>query len=142
MMPNRKHPELVDCYVGGRVRAARMANQMSQEKLGDAIGVSFQQVQKYEHGTNRIGASRLDAIARNLNRPVAWFFEGAPQPAVNGSAKGTAEQLTFDPIYELARTKEGTDLARAFVRIKSERMRRAILAITETAAGNNNGELQ
>ncbi|HEY7998216.1 MAG TPA: helix-turn-helix transcriptional regulator, partial [Pseudolabrys sp.] len=74
----KKSPNPVDKYVGARVRMRRMMLNMSQEKLGDALGLTFQQVQKYEKGTNRVGASRLQAISNILQVPVSFFFEGAP----------------------------------------------------------------
>ena len=76
-MANKKQPNPVDIHVGGRVRLRRMMLGMSQEKLGDHLGITFQQIQKYEKGTNRIGASRLQHIARVLTVPVAFFFEDA-----------------------------------------------------------------
>ncbi|MGH6853068.1 MAG: helix-turn-helix domain-containing protein, partial [Methylocella sp.] len=74
----KKIPNPIDRHVGGRVRMRRVMLGMSQEKLGDALGLTFQQVQKYEKGTNRIGASRLQQISRTLDVPPAFFFEGAP----------------------------------------------------------------
>ena len=74
----KKAPNPIDKHVGARVRMRRMMLSMSQEKLGDALGLTFQQVQKYEKGTNRIGASRLQQIANILQVPVSFFFEGAP----------------------------------------------------------------
>src|SRR3977135_1506695 len=74
----KKAPNPVDRHVGSRVRMRRMMLSMSQEKLGDALGLTFQQVQKYEKGTNRIGDSRLQQIANTLQVTVAFFFEGAP----------------------------------------------------------------
>src|SRR6187431_2197672 len=74
----KKAPNPTDKHVGARVRMRRMMLAMSQEKLGDALGLTFQQVQKYEKGTNRIGASRLQQISHILQVPVAFFFEGAP----------------------------------------------------------------
>ena len=77
-MMAKKAPNPTDKHVGSRVRMRRMMLGMSQEKLGDALGLTFQQVQKYEKGTNRIGASRLQQISHILQVPVAFFFEGAP----------------------------------------------------------------
>ena len=74
----KKAPNPTDKHVGARVRMRRMMLAMSQEKLGDALGLTFQQVQKYEKGTNRIGASRLQQISNILQVPVSFFFEGAP----------------------------------------------------------------
>ena len=76
----KKAPNPIDKHVGSRVRMRRMMVGMSQEKLGDALGLTFQQVQKYEKGTNRIGASRLQQISIILQVPVSFFFEGAPAP--------------------------------------------------------------
>src|SRR5438132_9700768 len=85
----KKAPNPIDKHVGSRVRMRRMMLGMSQEKLGDALGITFQQVQKYEKGTNRISASRLQHISQILQVPVAFFFEGAPhQP---GQPKGLGE---------------------------------------------------
>src|SRR4026207_2406335 len=85
----KKAPNPIDRHVGSRVRMRRMMLSMSQEKLGDALGLTFQQVQKYEKGTNRIGASRLQQIAHILQVPVAFFFEGAPHSS--GHAGGMSE---------------------------------------------------
>ena len=83
----KKAPNPIDRHVGSRVRMRRMMLAMSQEKLGDALGLTFQQVQKYEKGTNRIGASRLQQISHILQVPVAFFFEGAPsRPATPATA--------------------------------------------------------
>ena len=78
----KKGPNSTDVHVGRRVRMRRKMLAMSQTKLGDALGLTFQQVQKYENGTNRIGASRLEQISNILQVPVAFFFEGAPQASV------------------------------------------------------------
>jgi len=81
----KKAPNPIDKHVGSRVRMRRMMLSMSQEKLGDALGLTFQQVQKYEKGTNRVGASRLQQIAQILQVPVSFFFEGAPHsPGYSG----------------------------------------------------------
>jgi transcriptional regulator with XRE-family HTH domain len=77
-LPRKKAPNPIDQHVGSRVRMRRLMLAMSQEKLGAALGLTFQQVQKYERGTNRIGASRLQQISQILQVPVAFFFEGLP----------------------------------------------------------------
>src|SRR3954447_17182844 len=81
IMMVKKAPNPVDWHVGSRVRMRRMMLSMSQEKLGDALGLTFQQVQKYEKGTNRVGASRLQQISNILQIPVAFLFDGAPNGA-------------------------------------------------------------
>src|SRR5437868_15209189 len=92
-MMAKKAPNPIDKYVGGRVRMRRMMLGMSQEKLGDGLGLTFQQVQKYEKGTNRIGASRLQTIAHILQVPVSFFFDEAPQGAL---AKSATNSPPFD----------------------------------------------
>ena len=92
----KKTPNPTDKHVGSRVRMRRMMLGMSQEKLGDALGLTFQQVQKYEKGTNRIGASRLQQIAHFLQVPVAFFFEGAPD-----LLPGRADGMTRSPLAGL-----------------------------------------
>jgi transcriptional regulator with XRE-family HTH domain len=134
----KKAPNPIDRHVGSRVRMRRMMLGMSQEKLGDALGLTFQQVQKYEKGSNRIGAGRLQQIALILQVPVSFFFEGAPaQP--EGTA-GFAAPQTPDYATGLLSTSEGLALARAFMRISNVRLRRRIvdlveeMAVEETAA--------
>src|SRR6267378_4357029 len=83
-----KAPNPVDKYVGSRVRMRRIMLGMSQEKLGEALGLTFQQVQKYEKGTNRVGASRLQQIAEILQVPVAFLFDGGPSGIVGGENFG------------------------------------------------------
>src|SRR5580658_7342364 len=92
----KKAPNPIDKHVGSRVRMRRMMLSMSQEKLVNALDLTFQQVQKYEKGTNRIGASRLQQISETLQVPVAFFFEGAPSGApVNGEAPSPAYVSDF-----------------------------------------------
>ena len=83
-----KAPNPVDKYVGSRVRMRRIMLGMSQEKLGEALGLTFQQVQKYEKGTNRVGASRLQQISEILQVPVSFLFDGGPSGMVNGEGFG------------------------------------------------------
>ena len=87
----KKVPNPIDKHVGGRVRMRRMMLSMSQEKLGDAIGLTFQQVQKYEKGTNRVGASRIQQISEILQVPVSFLFEGGPSGTA--SAGGLSEAI-------------------------------------------------
>ena len=95
----KKAPNPIDKHVGSRVRMRRMMLGMSQEKLGDALGLTFQQVQKYEKGTNRIGASRLQQISQILQVPVAFFFEGAPDVPTARLARATALDEAPSPTY-------------------------------------------
>src|SRR5512138_763189 len=103
-----KAPNPVDKYVGSRVRMRRILVGMSQEKLGEALGLTFQQVQKYEKGTNRIGASRLQHIARHLGVPVEYFFEGAPQ--VEPRQDGFHEAPDTNYVADFLTTSDGVQL--------------------------------
>src|SRR6202162_2630320 len=95
----KKAPNPIDKHVGSRVRMRRMMLSMSQEKLGGALGLTFQQVQKYEKGTNRIGASRLQQISQILQVPVAFFFEGAPTFHPHGEGDGDSAGEAPSPTY-------------------------------------------
>src|ERR1700760_119105 len=95
----KKAPNPIDKHVGSRVRMRRMMLSMSQEKLGDALGLTFQQVQKYEKGTNRIGASRLQQISQILQVPVSFFFEGAPTVSAPGNPRQDGMGEAPSPAY-------------------------------------------
>src|ERR1700731_2165712 len=115
-MAAKKSPNPIDKHVGSRVRMRRMMLSMSQEKLGDELGLTFQQVQKYEKGTNRIGASRLQQISRILQVPGSFFFEGAPD--VPGSRPVAGKEVA-SPSYvsNFLATTHGLALTKAFMRI-------------------------
>jgi transcriptional regulator with XRE-family HTH domain len=117
----------VDKHVGSRARMRRMMLGMSQEKLGDALGLTFQQVQKYEKGTNRISASRLQHLSQILQVPVPFFFEGAP-----GGAAGLDESPSY--VNEFLATSDGLVLAKAFTRIGDPKLRRLIVRLVEDCA--------
>jgi transcriptional regulator with XRE-family HTH domain len=107
---------------------------MSQEKLGDALGLTFQQVQKYEKGTNRIGASRLQQISNILQVPVAFFFEGAPDLAGGRTPTGKdAPSPTY--VADFLATSDGLALTKAFMRIPDPKLRRRIVDLVEQIAG-------
>jgi transcriptional regulator with XRE-family HTH domain len=110
----------------------RMMLGMSQEKLGDALGLTFQQVQKYEKGTNRIGASRLQQISDILKVPVSFFFEGAPSPA---QADGMEESPSPAYVSDFLATSDGLALTKAFTQIKDGKLRRRIVDLVEAIAG-------
>jgi len=129
----KKAPNPTDKHVGSRVRMRRMMLSMSQEKLGDALGLTFQQVQKYEKGTNRIGASRLQQISHILQVPVAFFFEGAPSP--HGHGDGLKEAPSPAYVSDFLATSEGLALTKAFMRIKETKLRRRIVDLVEEIAG-------
>jgi transcriptional regulator with XRE-family HTH domain len=107
---------------------------MSQEKLGDALGLTFQQVQKYEKGTNRIGASRLQQIAHILQVPVEFFFEGGP---ASGAAGGFGEAPSPAYISDFLSSSDGLALTKAFMRIDNPKLRRRIVDMVEEIAGEN-----
>jgi len=108
---------------------------MSQEKLGDALGLTFQQVQKYEKGTNRIGASRLQQISIILQVPVAFFFEGAPTLHAHSDSIKEAPSPAY--VSDFLATSEGLALTKAFTRIKQPKLRRRIVDLVEEIAGKD-----
>lgn len=130
----KKAPNPTDRHVGSRVRMRRMMLGMSQEKLGDALGLTFQQVQKYEKGTNRIGASRLQQISHILQVPVAFFFEGAPNVPGGSRAEGTGEAPSPAYVSDFLATADGLALTRAFMRISDSKLRRRIVDLVEQIA--------
>jgi transcriptional regulator with XRE-family HTH domain len=132
----KKAPNPIDKHVGSRVRMRRMMLGMSQEKLGDALSLTFQQVQKYEKGTNRIGASRLQQIAHILQVPVAFFFEGAPDLGDGSSTNGLAEAPSPAYISDFLATSDGLALTKAFMRIRDAKLRRRIVDLVEHIAGD------
>ena len=123
----KKAPNPIDRHVGSRVRMRRMLIGMSQEKLGEALGLTFQQVQKYEKGTNRIGASRLHRIASVLGVPVEFFYEGAPHGS--GAATGFAEPASSTYVSDFLSTSEGVQLVKAFLAVKDPKVRRKIVEL-------------
>jgi transcriptional regulator with XRE-family HTH domain len=126
----KKAPNPIDKHVGSRVRMRRMMLGMSQEKLGDALGLTFQQVQKYEKGTNRIGASRLQQISEILQVPVSFFFEGAPSGS-GTPTPGLGESPSPAYVSDFLATSDGLALTKAFVQIKDSRLRRRIVDLVE-----------
>src|SRR2546430_8237952 len=134
-MMAKKAPNPIDQHVGSRVRMRRMMLGMSQEKLGDGLGLTFQQVQKYEKGTNRMGASRLQHISQLLQVPVPFFFEGAPQ--LTGQSKGNGEASSPAYVFDFLATTDGLALTKAFIRIKEIRVRQRIVRLVEEIAGDD-----
>jgi transcriptional regulator with XRE-family HTH domain len=131
----KKSPNPTDKHVGSRVRMRRMMLAMSQEKLGDALGLTFQQVQKYEKGTNRIGASRLQQISNILQVPVSFFFEGAPNSHPGNSGFDEAPSPAY--VSDFLATSDGLALTRSFMRIKDTKLRRRIVDLVEQIAGED-----
>ena len=133
MMENKKKPNPIDIHVGSRVRLRRTMLGMSQEKLGESLGITFQQIQKYEKGTNRVGASRLQNISSILNVPVSFFFEDAPGDQTNSQA-GFAEASSSNYVVDFLSSSEGLQLNRAFVRIGDPKVRRKLVDLVKALA--------
>ena len=125
----------IDKHVGSRVRMRRMMLGMSQAALGDGLGISFQQVQKYEKGTNRMGASCLQQISHILQTPLPFFFEGAPH--LPGQPTGIGEAPSPAYVSEFLATTDGLALTKAFMRIKEPGLRRRIVELVEKIAGED-----
>lgn len=128
----KKIPNPIDKYVGSRVRMRRLMLDMSQEKLGDALSLTFQQVQKYEKGTNRVSASRLQQLSNILQVPVPFFFAGAPR--LPGQRKVTNETPSPAFVSDFLATTDGLALTKAFVQIKDAKLRRRIVNLVEEIA--------
>lgn len=129
---NAKAPNAIDIYVGSRVRMRRLLLGLSQERLADQIGVTFQQVQKYEKGMNRIGASRLQRIAEVLSTSPSYFFQqDDAQPL---TLEGLEMPRKADPVSEFLRSKEGLSLNRAFLRITDPQVREKIVSLVKAMA--------
>jgi len=129
----KKQANPVDAHVGHRVRLRRMLIGMSQERLGELLGLTFQQVQKYEKGINRIGAGRLFEVAGILGVPISFFYEDAD---ANG-ARGFSEAGEPPPVMEFLASGEGLQLSLAFMRIKDMKVRRRILDLVRSLADAN-----
>jgi transcriptional regulator with XRE-family HTH domain len=134
MIMAKKAPNPIDKHVGARVRMRRMMLSMSQEKLGDALGLTFQQVQKYEKGTNRIGASRLQQISNILQVPVSFFFDGAPHVPGTGRYEGMSEAPSPAYVSDFLATSDGLALTKSFMRIHDSKLRRRIVDLVEQIA--------
>lgn len=135
---NVRRPNPMDVHVGSRVRLRRILLGMSQEKLGERLGLTFQQIQKYEKGVNRIGASRLFDMARVLGVQIQYFYDDAPIASENehGQIVGFAERSGDDYLVEFLNSREGVELNRAFTRIADSRVRRSIIELVRAMAGD------
>lgn len=127
----KKTPNPIDVHVGARVRLRRTMLSLSQEKLGESLGITFQQIQKYEKGTNRIGASRLQKLSEILKTPVSFFFEDVP-----GSRQNITGELseTDSPNYvvDFLSSSEGLQLNKAFANIKDPKVRKKIIDLVRS----------
>jgi transcriptional regulator with XRE-family HTH domain len=130
-----KAPNPTDKHVGSRVRMRRKMLAMSQEQLADALGITYQQVQKNEKGANRIGASRLQQISHILQVPVAFFFEGAPNASAPHGSNGSTSSMA--EINDFISDSDGLRLIRAFMRIDNAALRRRIVMLVQEIAGDD-----
>jgi transcriptional regulator with XRE-family HTH domain len=130
-----RRPNPIDVHVGSRVRLQRMLLGISQEKLGERLGLTFQQVQKYEKGVNRIGASRLFDLAQVLGVPVQFFYDDAPAGETKDVVSaGFADRTADNYVFDFLNTREGLELNKAFARISDHKARRAILDLVRSLA--------
>lgn len=128
----KKQANPIDAQVGNRVRLRRMLIGMSQEKLGELLGLTFQQVQKYEKGVNRIGAGRLYQVAGILGVPIGYFYEGVIEQAPRLSEM--SEDAGAPPVMEFLASGEGLQLSMAFMRIKDPKVRKRVLDLVKSLA--------
>jgi len=135
MTVKKKNPDPIDVYVGSRIRLRRNIVGISQEKLGEKLGVTFQQVQKYEKGVNRVGASRLQVISEVLDVPVSYFFEDHEAAA---SGELAEERSSFT---DFSTSTEGLQLLRAFTNIHDSKIRRKIIDLAKALADDNMTDL-
>lgn len=128
----KKQANPVDIQVGTRVRIRRMLIGMSQERLGELLGLTFQQVQKYEKGVNRIGAGRLFDVSRILGVPIDYFYEGVGVQLAG--QEGFAEDGSSPPVMEFVSSGEGLQLSLAFMKIKDSKVRKRVLDLVKSLA--------
>jgi transcriptional regulator with XRE-family HTH domain len=121
-------PDLIDRHVGRRVRMRRLVVGISQEKLGEALGITFQQIHKYERGTDRIGAGRLQQIAKALGVSIKFFFEGLPHGRRRDVVASDGSLANF------LSTPEGVRLTRAFIRVANPKVRRQFISLVKAIA--------
>jgi transcriptional regulator with XRE-family HTH domain len=134
-LPRKKARNPTDRHVGSRVRMRRIMLGMSQEQLAEALGITYQQVQKNEKGANRIGASRLQQISQILQVPVAFFFEGVPNALAPHDSSGSA--LSMAEIDDFVSDLDGLRLMRAFMRIDNADLRRRIVMLVQEIGGDH-----
>lgn len=129
-----RSPNPIDVHVGRRVRQRRKALGVTQERLAADLGLTFQQVQKYERGANRISASKLYEIAASLSAPVAYFFDGLADPATAKETDGFAQPASEQFVNAFLMSAEGLELAELFTQIKRARLRRRVVELVRAMA--------
>ena len=130
-------PNPIDLHVGGRIKLRRLMLRMSQEKLAEGLGITFQQVQKYEKGTNRVGASRLQQIAQLLQVPISYFF------AENDAALLSKDHLLAtkdDGLMSFVKSREGVELNMAFSRLRERKARESFIKLVRALADSSLGQ--
>jgi transcriptional regulator with XRE-family HTH domain len=133
-MSDERSPNQVDQHIGARMRLRRLTMSVSQERLAEMLGLTFQQVQKYEKGVNRVAASRLWDVAKALDVPVSYFFEGLDGGAdMQGVSEGSADT----PVFDLIASPDGAQLAAAYSTIDSPRVRRGLLELMRALANDD-----
>ncbi|NSZ66987.1 helix-turn-helix domain-containing protein [Agrobacterium tumefaciens] len=135
MTESKKQPDPIDVHVGTRIRLRRTLLGMSQDRLGTSLGITFQQIQKYERGMNRVGASRLQLMANILNVPVSFFFDDAPSH--NDNAPAAIGRPKADYTNQFLVSSEGLQLNRAFLKIQDPLVRRRIIELAKTLAAED-----
>jgi transcriptional regulator with XRE-family HTH domain len=133
-------PNPVDLHVGARIRLRRRMQGVSQEKLADALGLTFQQVQKYERGANRVSASKLYEIAAALRSPVSYFFDGLADPAGDGFDGLVTRPSEESTVHTFLMTTEGLELAKLFPCLPRGPVRRRVLDLLRAMAGEDVAE--
>ena len=128
-----KNPNPVDVHVGSRVRLRRTLFGLSQEKLGEAVGLTFQQIQKYEKGSNRMGASRLYQFSQILDVPISFFFDDMPADIAEAKP-GTVTAMTSDSGRDPMAKRETLEFVRAYYRIFAPRVRKSVFELTKSIA--------
>ena len=131
---NDKAPNPVDIHVGKRIRARRKDVRVSQEKLAEQLGLTFQQIQKYEKGSNRVSASKLYEIARALQASIEYFFRGLENPS--GGTPGMTENDTSPFVHDFVTTTEGRELVGEFAKIQDPQVRKQMLDLIKSLARN------
>lgn len=125
----KKIPNPIDVHVGARLRMRRVLQGMSQENLGEKLDLTFQQVQKYEKGANRVSASRLYQIGEILKVPVDFFFDGLPDPSASDTVDGFSESVSEAPLMDFLGSSEGIQLNKAFAEIEGSEVRRKFIEL-------------
>ena len=138
-MPKKQASE-IDAFVGRRVRLRRMLIDMSQEKLGALLGLTFQQVQKYEKGVNRIGAGRLFEMSKMLGVKIDYFYEGVDDEKKPASSRNGADKDGDPPVMEFVSSGEGMQLSLAYMRIKDAKLRKRVLELVKEIADEHRDE--